>query len=452
MDATCTLNLEVIDEIQKSLHPSASPSLQSIHLCGSSVRQPLHTVYGGAHLFKADTISKIGSLALKNYQEYAPNFLTLAQVLNYPIKLASTLYQLIEDKLHREPVEDYRIDFEDGLGPRPEEEEDQLAFFSAQQVVKACKDQTLPPYLGIRPKSFSPETFRRSVRTMDIFLSTYAKAFSGEFPANFLVTLPKVQSCEEVKALARLLSLMEKQNGLPSGHLKIEIMIETPQAIFQRDGRLMVPSLVDAAEGRCFAVHLGPYDFTAACEITAKDQTLDHPLCDMARHLMKLSLQGRGVFLSDGPHNVMPIGPYKGTQVLGPRERQENQEMVHRTWKASYDLIRRSLRVGFYQGWDLHPAQLPIRYAASYAFFLQDWDEVKGRLQNFLQKAFQATLTKDIFDDAATGQGLINYGLRAYHCRAISKEQLESTGLTLAEIQSHSFQQILENRRNRRDK
>src|SRR5215217_1512035 len=44
-------------------------------------RQPVHTVYGGANLFKSDTAIKMGEIALKNLQTYAPNFVVLARVL-----------------------------------------------------------------------------------------------------------------------------------------------------------------------------------------------------------------------------------------------------------------------------------------------------------------------------------------------------------------------------------
>ncbi len=86
---------------------------------------------------------------------------------------------------------------------------------------------------------------------------------------------------------------------------------------------------------------------------------------------------------------------------------------------------------GFYQGWDLHPAQLPTRYAAVYAFFLEGLDAASDRLTNFVTKAAQATLVGEVFDDAATGQGLLNYFLRAMNCGAITeREAVEQSGLT----------------------
>jgi hypothetical protein len=106
-----------------------------------------------------------------------------------------------------------------------------------------------------------------------------------------------------------------------------------------------------------------------------------------------------------------------------------------------------SLVNGFYQGWDLNPAQLPMRYAATYYFFLNSMAEATHRLKTFVERAAVPTLTGDIFDDAATGQGLLNYFLRALNCGAITLQDIEATGLTMEEIQSRSFYRILQGRR-----
>jgi hypothetical protein len=106
-----------------------------------------------------------------------------------------------------------------------------------------------------------------------------------------------------------------------------------------------------------------------------------------------------------------------------------------------------SLVNGLYQGWDLNPAQLPMRYAATYSFFLSSFDDAAFRLKSFVDRAAISTLTGDIFDDAATGQGLLNFFLKALNCGAITEEQTKTTGLTLEEIRSRSFYQILKGRR-----
>jgi hypothetical protein len=253
-----------------------------------------------------------------------------------------------------------------------------------------------------------------------------------------------------VSALAALLKLLESKSKLRPGSLKLELMIETPQSVMDSRGNCMLGSLVVAASGRCVAAHFGTYDYTATCSITAEYQVMDHPSCDFARHLMKVSLAETGIWLSDGATNVMPVGPHRptsGRPQLAPDELRENVATVHRAWKLGYDHIRHSLRHGFYQGWDLHPAQLPIRYAACYTFFLEGYRSASARLGNFVEKTAQATLSGDIFDDAATGQGLLNYFLRAVNCGALTVDELRSTGLTLEEMRLRSFARIIERRR-----
>ena len=228
--------------------------------------------------------------------------------------------------------------------------------------------------------------------------------------------------------------------------LRFEIMIETPQAIIGERGLITVPALVNASQGRCSSVHFGTYDYTAGNDISAAYQTMGHPACDFALQVMKVSLAGRGVWISDGATGILPVPPHRG-EGLTRSQLDENERIVHRAWKMSYDNILHSLRRGIYQGWDLHPGQLPIRYAACYSFFLDGLAAATERLSNFITKAAQATLVGDVFDDAATGQGLLNYFLRAVSCGAITNEELLATGLTFAEIQSRSFLAILEGRK-----
>src|SRR5207244_1263691 len=119
------------------------------------------------------------------------------------------------------------------------------------------------------------------------------------------------------------------------------------------------------------------------------------PACDFARQMMQVALAGTGVTLSDGATNVMPVGPHRiaeGGPDLTPQQRLENRRVVHRAWKLHYDHVRHSLEGAFYQGWDLHPAQLPTRFAAVYTFFLESLAAASERLRNFIEKAAQATL------------------------------------------------------------
>jgi len=363
--------------------------------------------------------------------------------------LAYTIHARVQEKLRREPVEDFRIDFEDGYGNRPDKEEDGHAESAAIEVTRGLKAGTLPPFVGIRIKPFNEELRARSMRTLDIFVSTVVAESGGRLPDNFVVTLPKITTPEQVAALADLFDLIEQELALRAGTLKMEMMIETTQSIINSEGRINLPLLLRAARGRCTAAHFGTYDYTASCSITAAHQHMMHPACDFAKHMMQVSFAGTGIWLSDGATNIMPVGPHRAAEgsTLTPDQIEENRAVIHRAWKLHYDHVQHSLIGGFYQGWDLHPAQLPTRYAAVYAFFLESLDAASERLRNFVEKAAKATLVGDVFDDAATGQGLLNYFLRAINCGAITKDEaLRLSGLTLAELQSGSFVRILKGR------
>jgi len=409
-------------------------------------RQAVHTVYGGAHLFAADSAAKLGALALRALAAYAPDAAAFAAALGVEPALMAAVYPRVAAKLEREPVEDFRIDFEDGYGVRPDEEEDGHAASAAREVAAGLAAGTLPPAVGIRIKPFSAELAARSLRTLDLFTTALCRATGGRLPGGFVVTLPKVMAPEQVAALADLLGRLERGLGLAAGALRLELMIETPQAILEPDGRANVRRLVEAAGGRCAAAHFGTYDYTALCEITAAYQTMDHPACDFAKHVMQVALAGSGVELSDGATNVLPVAPHRARdgRPLTAAQTEENRRAVHAAWRLHYGHVRRSLIQGYYQGWDLHPAQLPVRYAAVYTFFLEGLEAATERLRNFLAKAAQATLVGDVFDDAATGQGLLNYFLRALGCGALDEEEvLARTGLPREALATRSFVAIL---------
>ena len=382
---------------------------------------------------------------MRSFETYAPDAKTFAEVLGLQNDFAETIYERVREKLSREPVEDFRIDFEDGYGTRPDAEEDGHAESAAREVAKGLAAGTLPPFLGIRIKTFSEELHARSIRTLDLFLTTLVEAAGGRLPENFVVTLPKIVSPEQVAALSDIFDQMEPQLNLPAGSLKMEMMIETTQSIINERGEISMPQMLEAARGRCIAAHFGTYDYTASCSITAAYQDMLHPACDFARHMMQVSFGGTGIWLSDGATNIMPVAPHRGE--LTAQQEAENRVVVHRAWKLHYEHIRHSLKNAFYQGWDLHPAQLPTRYAAVFTFFLEGLDAASERLRNFVEKAAQATLVGDVFDDAATGQGLLNYFLRAINCRALTEAEAQNlTSLTLEELRGGSFVKILKNR------
>jgi citrate lyase beta subunit len=414
-------------------------------------RQPVHSVYGGAHLFRSDTAAKLGQLAARALDDYAPDGSSLAAALglseNTP-GFTEMIRARVAAKLRTEAVEDFRIDFEDGYGHRPDHEEDRDAVSAASEVAAAARQGTLPPFIGIRIKPLSRELHQRSLRTLDLFVSTLARA-QGSFPERLIVTLPKVVATGQVCTAVRAASLLERRLALTSGTLRLELMIETPQAIVSAEGTSPLRAFVQAGEGRVTGVHFGAYDYTALLGITAPWQDIRHPACDFARHMIQASLAQAGVHLADSVTTVLPLPVHRAApdRPLSAVEQRENAAGVHRAWRVHFDNIRHSMISGFYQSWDLHPAQLPARYAAVYDFFHSARAAATARLRNFVEQATHATLVGSVFDDAATGEGLLNFFARGLSCGALTMAEALETGLSAGELQGRSFLTIVENRR-----
>jgi len=378
---------------------TANKAFQRIYPGDRADRQPVHTVYGGADLFKYNTAEYLGKRALESLLFYAPDFssfgrafrmeghehlpvekekisalelklmsITTEQRLAHPANLSHEIYHRVIHKLKTEAVEDFRIDFEDGFGNRSDEEEDSVAMSSARELAQGMEAKTLPPFIGIRIKPFTEELKKRGSRTLDIFLKTLLDETEGIVPKNFVVMLPKVTIPEQVSTLIKFFEIIETKYHLNPGTLKMEMMVETTQAIMSADGTNPLRQFILASKGRCIATHFGTYDYTASCNITAKYQEMDHPVCDFAHHMTKVALSHTGVWLSDGATNTMPIGPHRG-QNLTEEQIKENIKTVHNAWRKGYMHIRHSLWNGYYQGWDLNPAQLPMRYTAVFFFF-----------------------------------------------------------------------------------
>ncbi|WP_433893993.1 DUF6986 family protein [Streptomyces sp. CA-111067] len=376
-------------------------------------RQPVHTVYVPADAFTAGTVREWGDQALAALERHAPDAAALAAVLGLPDESAGQVYDRVRAKLVREPVEDLRIDFEDGYGARPDDEEDAAAVSAARVLAAAVADGSAPPYAGIRMKCMEAAVRDRGIRTLDLFLTTLLDA--GPLPAGLLLTLPKVTFPAQVAAMARLCAEFERAAGLPAGRIGFEIQIETTQSILGPDGTATVPRLIDAAGGRATGLHYGTFDYSAACGVSAAHQAMDHPAADHAKAVMQVAAAGTGVRLSDGSTNVLPVG---GT------------EQVHDAWRLHYRLTRRSLARAYYQGWDMHPAQLPTRYAAGYAFYREGLDTAAARLA-----AYVAGSGGSVMDEPATARALSGYLLRGLDCGAVDPAEItDRTALTREQL------------------
>ena len=397
----------------------------------AGARQPVQTLIEGAQHFAADVTARRGAEALAALDAHAPDAATLGHALGISAHPAlDAVYARVREKLAREPVEDYRIDFEDGFGVRSDDAEDGAAVAVAAELARGTRDGTLPASVGPRVKPLTEELRARSVRTLGVLVGALIEA--DGLPAGWIVTLPKVSIVEQVAYFAAVLRATERAAGLADGSLRFEIQVEVPQVVVDRRGRSLLPRLLDAADGRLDGVNLGVYDYTAALGITAAEQRLRHPACDFARHVVQAALAGTGVWLADGSTSRLPVGDAAG---------------VRAGWRAHFDDVRHSLAAGWYQGWDLHAAQLVSRYAAVTSFYLEGVDAAGARLRAFLDRAAQAALVGGMLDEPATGQGLLAFFHRALSAGAvIAEDAARLTGLTELELREPSFVRILDAR------
>ncbi|MFF3906696.1 DUF6986 family protein [Streptomyces sp. NPDC001848] len=377
-------------------------------------RQPVHTVYVPGDVFAADTVRSWGDQALAALDEHAPDAASFASVLGLGDELAAPVHDRVRAKLEREPIEDLRVDFEDGYGPRPDAEEDQAAARAARLIAEACAKGTATPYLGIRMKCMEAPVRDRGIRTLDIFLTGLMEA--GGLPDGLVLTLPKVTYPEQVTAMVRLLEAFEKAHGLDAGRLGFEIQIETSQAVLAADGTATVARMIHAAEGRATGLHYGTFDYSACLGVSAAHQASDHPAADHAKAVMQVAAAGTGVRVSDGSTNVLPVGP---------------TEQVHDAWRLHYRLTRRALARAYYQGWDMHPVHLPTRYAAVFAFYREGFQQAAARLARYADRT-----AGDVLDEPATAKALSGYLLRGLDCGALdTAEVTRATGLTRADLE-----------------
>jgi citrate lyase beta subunit len=377
-------------------------------------RQPVHTVYVPADRFTVDTTAEWGSAALRLLDREAPTAAALAEATGMAADLAGDVHDRVHDKLAREPVEDVRVDFEDGYGARPDDEEDRSAREAAAALAALARREGAPPFMGIRFKSFEAPTRRRGLRTLDLVLEGLLAA--GDLPAGLLLTLPKVTSVAQVAAMVETCAALEQAYGLPSGRLGFEIQVETPQAVLAADGTATVARMIAEADGRCAGLHYGTFDYSASLGIAAAQQSLEHPAADHAKAVMQVAAAGTGVRLSDGSTNVLPVG---------------SSEQVRAAWRLHARLVERSLRRGYYQGWDMHPGHLPTRYLATYAFFRRDLPATAARIRAYLDRR-----ETGVMDEPATALALAGAVLRGVDCGAVTPEEVvASTGVDRRQLE-----------------
>jgi citrate lyase beta subunit len=399
------LSVSTIDDLSTRI--TAANAEHQRHFTGPAMgRQPVHTVYVPADRFSRTTPADFGAEALRLFNIHTPDPGTFGAAFGLDPDLAATVRERVAAKLAREPIEDLRIDFEDGYGNRSDTEEDGHVAQVVEAVAAAYGARGLPHYWGVRVKPFADGLHERSMRTLDGFLTSLRDRL-GRLPGGFVITFPKVVMPEQVTVFVDYLDRLESALGLPTGILRFEVQVETTEAIIGPTGQIGLRAIAAAGAGRITAAHFGVFDYTASLGLPPDEQRLDHPACDFARNVMQVTLAGTGVRLSDGSSNVVP--------------RNDGPDEVNRTWSAHAAAVRHSLAHGFYQGWDLHPAHLPSRYAMVYAFHLSGVDDVIGRVRAWEE---QVAGKNGVLDEPATVKAIVARLRRAVDCGALDESVL----------------------------
>lgn len=398
------LPADVLGSVETRLAPT-DRLLATAYPGDDGSRQPVHTVYVPGDRYTPELPARWGREALDAVAA-AGGLDALAVDVGIEARTAAEVVPLVERKLLREPIEDLRIDFEDGYGARGDDVEDGDAVRAGERVAATVGAPGAPPFVGIRFKSFEAATRARGIRTLDLFVTTLVE--HGGLPDGLALTLPKVSTVAQVEAMAEVVAALERAHGLSEGRLRFEVQVETPQLVLGADGVVPVARLAHAVPGRIAGLHYGTYDYSAALGIAAPDQSLEHPAADHAKLVMQVAVAGTGIRLSDGSTNVLPVG-----------------DRAPEAWRLHARLVRRALERGFAQGWDLHPAQLPTRFLATYAYYREGYPGVAARLRHVHDRTSGAVL-----DEPATVRALAGFVRRGVHCGAITTDEVAAdTGL-----------------------
>lgn len=411
-------NSNVLAGIEDRLAESDA-ALANLYPGDDGRRQPIQTTYVAADKFTPNLAFDWGQQAL-DAAERAGGLAAVAvdaRVVSGhdAAERADALAALVENKLRTEPIEDLRLDFEDGYGPRPDDVEDTDVVAAAGHVVAAVRDEKAPPFIGIRFKCLERPTRARGLRTLDLFIAELCSA--AALPDGLVLTLPKVTSVAQVEAMVAAAQALESAHGLPAGRIRFEIQVETPQLILGADGRAPVAQAIHAGDGRVSSLHYGTYDYSASLGIAAAYQSMEHPVADHAKNVMQLAIAGTGVHMSDGSTNILPVG---------------DADNVSMAWRLHARLVRRHLERGIYQGWDLHPAQLVTRYLATYGFYRDGFTGAATRLRNYVQQ-----LDSTVMDEPATARALALFIHRGVVCGALTADEVaQHAGLSVEELRS----------------
>ncbi|OAK51326.1 DUF6986 family protein [Rhodococcoides kyotonense] len=366
--------------------------------------QPIHTVYVPASVADVGIPQQWGSQAARLVDAHAD----VVESLD-----AAGVLTTVRDVLHTSPIQDLRLDFEDGYGWRSDEDEDRDARHAGQVLSALAADPTGPSWVGIRPKGLAAHERRRAVRTLELVLDA-----AGGVPNGFVFTVPKLRVAEQVTAVVALCEELERAHGLTDHALRFELQIESPQAVVGPDGTATVARALRLTDGRCTSLHYGTYDYSAACGITSAQQSLAHPVADHAKNVMLAAAAQTGVWVCDGSTQVVPAG---------------SQADIEAALRRHFGLVTRSLERGFYQGWDMHPGHLVTRWAATLGFFRDAMPTAATRVAAYLSRQ-----DSGVMDEPATAQALAGVLVRGLDSGAVTERELSdvSSSITRASLRS----------------
>lgn len=358
-------------------------------------KQPAHTVYVSAADVDADTPGTWGDRASAIADEAAAVVADLDR---------TGIASLVQARLRSQPIEDLRIDLEDGYGWRPDVVEDRDARAAGRTIATwSARPEQAPNAFGVRCKGLGATERARGLRSLELVLDA-----AGGVPDGFVFTVPKLRAAAQVDAVVMICEELERAHGLLEGALRFELQIESPQAVLGADGRATVAEAIHRGGPRLTGLHYGTYDYSAACGIVSSQQSLEHPVADHAKSVMLVAAAQTGVWVSDGSTQVSPVG---------------SAEVVEAALRRHHRLVTRSLERGFYQGWDMHPGHLVTRWLAVYGFFRSAMSPAVTRLQSYFDRQ-----SSEFVDEPATAQSLALVVLRGLSVGAFTEADVLAVG------------------------
>ncbi|MGJ7540838.1 DUF6986 family protein [Brevibacterium luteolum] len=378
--------------------------------------QALHTVYVPGDSVSPDLLTTWSHEAagmLDAFDHVLRTKVTSIETLSVE---SNDLFRRVSARLREKPIDDLRVDFEDGYGQRSDETEDddvrRAATATAEMAAQAAHRC---PSFGIRPKSVDSPQPERGARTLLLWVETLLDC---GYPADtILFTAPKITSPTHVDIWRDLSAHIEDSFELNEGTVRFELQIETPQSVLAADGCNAMIELVKRSGGRCVALHYGTYDYSASLGIFPEFQSSDHPVGLFAKESMRLAAALYGIWVSDGSSNLIPTSA--------------DPDANARAISRHVDLILDALGRGIVQGWDLHPTQLPTRYLANFAFYRTYFGSSAQRLSEY----FSRSSGSGVLDEPATARAMAGLITRGWEVGALSSEEIQqATSLTPPEL------------------